>query len=453
MFRIRATAVAVLILGFAAAHPAPAQSAPASNREDAFALIALADRMAAKDLWPGFDPRTIPVAVFDGDRTLLFRHPAPPPGYAPLPKSSGVFVMERRADEVTANSSAIIGGVRTATLMPPSPGTSLRNRAGILIHEKFHVFQREHHKAWSANEADLFTYPFSDTAQVTTQREELEALHRALIAGRGKGACWARTAMDARARRLAMLSGGAAQYERMTELNEGLATYVEKRAVGVSDRNLLSETRFAPDMVRSRAYQSGVAIARLLDRYSPSWRATLESNDSTALDVLLTNALSPAPRVSCGFSDAERGRFRGESSADVAALVTRRQEARREFIGKDGWSLLIVSVASPLFPQGFDPLNVQVVTPGEVLHNRFVKLGNGAGSIQVLGRASLTEASGTHPLFSGVKQLTVTGLSSAPDVRVRGDTVTINADGISGEFRGAAVQREDRRVIVTLTKS
>ena len=415
------------------------------------ALIALADQMAAKDLWPGFDPRTIPVAVFDGQRTYLFRHPSPPPGFAPLRDAPGIVVMQGRAEEVTANSSATIGGVRTATLMPPSPGTSPRNRAGILIHEKFHVFQREHHKSWSANEAELFTYPFSDTAQVTMQRGELEALHRALLASRGKGACWAKIAMDARARRMAVLPNGAAQFERMTELNEGLATYVEKRAVGVADRNLLTATRFAPDMVRLRAYQSGVAIARLLDRYDPSWRSTLESNDSTVLDVLLSNALSSTPRGSCGFSAPESAKFTAESAADVAALVTRRQDARREFIGREGWTLLIVSAESPLFPQGFDPLNVQVVAPGEVLHSRFVKLGNAAGSIQVLGRASLSEASGAHPLFNGVKRLTVTGLSSAPDVSVRGDTVTIKADGISGEFRGAAIQRENQRVIVTVS--
>jgi hypothetical protein len=442
---------AVINAAFAPPHPAHAQSSP-GKRDDPLALIAAADRMASQDLWPGFDPRTIPVAIFDGERTFLFRHPAPPSGFSVLPGAPGVLVMQGRAEELTANSSAMIGGVRTATLMPPSVATSLRNRAGVLIHEAFHVFQREHHKAWSANEAELFTYPFSDTAQIALQREELEALRRGLIAKRGTGACWARIAMHVRARRLAMLPQGAAQFERMTELNEGLAMYVEKRAVGVSDRNLLSATRFAPDMVRSRAYQSGVAIARLLDRYSPSWRTTLERNDSTALDVLLTNALSAAPRGSCGFSTSDRARFRAESVADVAALVTRREQARREFIGKDGWSLLIVSGASPLFPQGFDPLNVLVVTPGEILHTRFIKLGNDAGSIQVLGRASLTDAAGAHPLFNGVKRLTVTGLSTAPDVSVRGDTVIVSAEGISGELRGATVQRLDRRVTITLSR-
>jgi hypothetical protein len=450
MFRIH-IAAAALVFGFASAQSAGAQPSTTSPHDDAISLIALADRLSAQDLWPGFNPKTIPVAVFDGERTFLFGHPSPPAGFEPLGGNRAVLVMQGRTEQVTANSSALIGGVQTATLMPPSAGASLRNRAGVLLHEKFHVFQREHHKGWSANEAELFAYPFSDTAQITMQREELEAVQRALLANRAKGSCWAKIAMDVRARRLAMLPNGAAQFERMTELNEGLATYVEKRAVGIPDRSLVTETRFAPDLVRFRAYQSGVGIARLLDRYSPRWRSTLESNDSTALDVLLATALSSTPRGSCDFSPAERARFHAESGADVAALVTRRETARREFVGREGWSLSIVSAESPLFPQGFDPLNVQVVTPAEVLHSRFVKLGNAAGSIQVLGRASLTEASGAHPLFNGVKRLTVTGLSSAPDVSVRADTVTIKADGISGEFRGGAVQRENQRVTVTLS--
>jgi hypothetical protein len=445
-------AAAALVFGFAAPHPVEAQSPPAVISDDPVALIAEANRMAARNLWPGFDPRAIPVAIFDGEKTFLFRHPSPPPGFAPLSGSPGVLVRQGRAEEITANSSASIGGVPTATLMPPSAPGPLRARAGVLIHEAFHVFQREHHKGWSANEAELFTYPFSDTTQVAMQREELEALRRALAANNSAGACWAKIAMSARARRFGMLPSGAAEFERKTELNEGLATYVEKRAVGTADKNLISGTRFAPDMIRARAYQSGVAIGRLLDRYSPSWRSTLESNDSTALDVFLTKAVSSRSRGSCGFSPSERAKFGVDAADDVAALVNRREAARREFIGKEGWTLLVVSDASPLFPQGFDPLNVQVVTPGEVLHSRFVKLGNDAGSIQVLGRASLTEAAGAHPLFNGVKRLTVTGLPGAPGVTARGDTVTISADGISGELRGAMVQRDARRVTITLSK-
>jgi hypothetical protein len=53
-----------------------------------------------------------------------------------------------------------------------------------------------------------------------------------------------------------------------------------------------------------------------------------------------------------------------------------------------------------MFPHGFDPLNVPV-QPDEVLHTRWFKLGNDAGTVEVMGRSSLSRAAGDHPLFTG----------------------------------------------------
>ena len=41
------------------------------------------DRLAQRELWPGFAPESIPFAVFDGARTRLYRHPGQPDGFAP----------------------------------------------------------------------------------------------------------------------------------------------------------------------------------------------------------------------------------------------------------------------------------------------------------------------------------------------------------------------------------
>jgi hypothetical protein len=148
---------------------------------DPLAVIAEFDRMAARDLWPAFDAKRTPIAIFDGERTLLFRHPSPPDGFTPLAGMHGALQMKGRLDAVTANSSAQIGGVATATLMPAKPGTSVRARAGTAIHEVFHVFQRARHPGWSANEADLFTYPINDGAQLAARRREYALFRRALL--------------------------------------------------------------------------------------------------------------------------------------------------------------------------------------------------------------------------------------------------------------------------------
>jgi hypothetical protein len=76
------------------------------------------------------------------------------------------------------------------------------------------------------------------------------------------------------------------------------------------------------------------------------------------------------------------------------------------------------------------------VAPGEVLHARFVKLGNDSAAVEVLGRASLTVAAGAHPLFHGLRCLVVSGLAAEPAVseaegraEVRGEGVTARAPG------------------------
>lgn len=160
--------------------PVPVTPAPEGTHADASAVVAEADRLGAQDLWPGFDPRAIPVAIYDGERTLLFRHPSPPPEFQHVSGREGVRAYPGRYPSVTANASAEIGGISTATLMPATGAVTLRSRAGILIHEAFHVYQREHHPAWQANEAELFTYPVDNAELLTLRRMEAEALRRAL---------------------------------------------------------------------------------------------------------------------------------------------------------------------------------------------------------------------------------------------------------------------------------
>ena len=68
---------------------------------DPFEVIAAVDRASEMRLWPGFDATAYPIAIFDGERTLLLRHPKPPEEFAPLEGLSVVFdraVMESTDD-------------------------------------------------------------------------------------------------------------------------------------------------------------------------------------------------------------------------------------------------------------------------------------------------------------------------------------------------------------------
>ncbi|HEY0083699.1 MAG TPA: hypothetical protein VGB61_12975, partial [Pyrinomonadaceae bacterium] len=132
--------LAVLLLLCGAAFHVPAQPAPRVApiaARDVYAVVAEVDRIASRTiLWPEFDPRRIPVEIYDGRNTLLFRHPAPPAGFVSLSSRQGVWAFPGRHETVTANASVKLGGVWTATAMIDSASKlSLKARAALVIHE------------------------------------------------------------------------------------------------------------------------------------------------------------------------------------------------------------------------------------------------------------------------------------------------------------------------------
>lgn len=414
-----------------------------------FAVLKELDRISARPLWPGFEPRQIPVAIFDAGRTWLARHPNPPEEFRPWPGEKSVGVFEGRHASLRANTAIGIGGVGIATASFEGHAEGTRRLAGLLVHETFHVFQARRHPRWGGNEVEQLTYPSDDEEVLAERRLESLALSRGVAArSRAEAGAWAARALAAREKRFARLAEPAAAYERGTEMKEGLATYVETMAVD-DGGPVLPESEFPPEAVRLRAYASGNAIARLLDRLDPAWKRTLEANDDFSLDALLSRAvagLRPAE-----FSAAEESGARARAAADVKAMAGRRATLRREFLETRGWTL-VLETADPVFPQGFDPWNLERVSASEVLHTRWLKLGNAAGSVEILDGKCLTEGSGKHPLFEGVRRATVTGISAEPRVEEIPGRMKISADGLTLEFRGARVTRDGQTLTVTVNK-
>jgi hypothetical protein len=342
---------------------------------------------------------------------------------------------------VNSNTSVVLGGVPTATvILRPRDGSSAREWAAVTVHEIFHVFQRSRHPSWTANEAELFTYPVDDAGALALRRAETSALRRALTAGRTDSlACWMAAVARARRARFDALGAGAAAYERGTELNEGLARYVQLRALGRPVQ--LPADDFPPDQVRARSYETGAAMGQLLDRAFPAWRDTLEHTaHSLSLEALIDRAAASgaaaAPAVRCAESAADSAANLERARADVRALVTRREQDRTALLARPGWQVVIDADAAPLFPQGFDPLNVSRVSATEVLHTRFLKLGNDRGTVELLGQAALTEGrAGQHPLFNGVRRVTIPGVS-AMSVRDSAGVLLVQANGLQARLRG-----------------
>jgi hypothetical protein len=437
-------ALTILIACLCQPHPAEAEVS------EAFALErAVAELAAEAELWPGFDPLGTPLAVFDGTDTYLFRHPAPPEGFA---EAGGAYVFEGRHPAVVANSSAWIGDVATATVwLGTFPEEySPTDRAALVLHEAFHVFQGTTERRWGADESQLFMYPTDDAGLLALRRLETEALRRAFEAPDDAAvAGWAALALAIRRERFDTLDAGFSAYERGIELMEGTATYVEYGASGRTSPALPPEGFEAAD-VRARGYRTGVAWALLLDRFVPDWRGGFDTDDRD-LDAVLAHALAGAAApAECAFTDEERAAVSAAAREDVGRLLADRVRRREEFDSKPGWRLAVAAEeGSPLWLRGFDPLNVERVEGG-LLHTRFLKLGNDSGTAEVMSDTVLTEGAGQHPIFDGVRRMTLAGIEDEPAIEVDGEAVTVRLPTFSAEFVGATVERSERRITISL---
>ncbi|MCP4571546.1 MAG: hypothetical protein GY838_04280 [bacterium] len=424
------------------------QSSPAYEVAAAVELLA-----ADGDLWPGYDPLAVPLAIFDGTDTYLFRHPAPPESFELVARSNPAAQrLTGRLPSLVANTSIDLGGVRTAIVMlDPDDEPSPTSLAAVAIHEAFHAFQRVNHPDWTDNVGDLFTYPVTDAGWLTLRREETAYLRRALrSADPDDRAAWALMALIVRQQRYEGMEPAYVAYERGAELNEGLAAYIQYRALD-DIQCPLPPAGFAATDVRLRAYVTGRALALLLDQFARDWKASFEQDDTQSLDLALAAVLQQRSHVT-GYtlSDSEREDSARQAEADVLAVVENRRDLHRSFHEREGWRIVIVTeVEQPLWPQGFDPMNVTMLE-GSVLHTRFLKLGNSGCELEILGGEALTEQAGDHPLYNGIRRVVVTGLEAEPQVNRTDDRVQLEAPALTAEFVGAVIERSDRCLTVRL---
>jgi hypothetical protein len=433
----------------------------AQGPSPALAIEREVERMAgAQSFWPGFDPLTIPLAVYDGKQTYLFRHPSPPAVFSPVEGAGpATRVYAGRHPAVTSNSSAELGGVMTATLLADAanPARPPAELAAVALHESFHVYQRTHHAGWSGNEGDLVIYPVLNADLLALRRLESDALRRALANTENAGAaCWTRVALSYRRERFAAMDSVFPKYERLTELNEGLAAYVQLRAGGEAGVTIPA-AEYPPAAVRLRAYTVGPALALLLDRLSPGWQQSLEASDGQSLDAMLDAAVGgpgAASSAPCSFTPVEVATRKREARLDVAGVVEGWGERQRAFDARAGWRVVIQSApGQPLWPQGFDPLNIERVEGG-LVHTRFLRLGNDAGQMTAIDEAGAdlearTEGVGPHPLFNGIAWVEVAGLAKPTIERAPGRLV-IRAPGFSADFKNATAQESGQQLLVQL---
>lgn len=422
-----------------------------ADQVDVLALEAKVREIAATTpLWPAFDPLEVPLAVFDGSNTYLFRYPGVPDGFV---RRGDHAVYAGRHPLLVASTTVSIEGVSTAAFL--LDGSARRKTLGDLaaeaVHEAFHVFQSGTGRRWGADEIRLLLYPIEDAGLLVLRRLETEALRRALLAHDDPVAAgWAKQALEVRRIRFARLDSAFVSYERGIEAMEGTVMYVEHRAAGRSAPEL-PPAGFPVEAIRRRAYSTGMAWELLLDRLRPAWREGFAQDDSRYADQDLRKVLRRVPEAAgCRFSPSERKAVEEMAQADLKEWRTAREALKRHFKSAPGWRLVVEADSlAPLWPRGFDPMNIRRLD-GVLLHTRFLRLGNDDGNFEVMGDSVLTEPFGPHPLFNGIRRAVVCGLVEKPNAEVDGGAVAITLESVKLRFERAVVESTGRTIEIRL---
>jgi hypothetical protein len=263
-----------------------------------------------------------PMVLYDAPtRTIATNQPAPP---ATRPQVLGF-----------ANSALDWGGARWSTFVwSMLPDKDAHARARLMMHELFHRIQPQ----------AGFAIRDGDNSHLDTldgrywMQLEWRALAKALASAGGPQKAAARDALAFRAKRRAVFPG-AAENERLLEINEGLAQYTgtvvasATAAEAVADAiEQLNRAALPESFVRTFAYPSGAAYGLLLDNWSPGWTRRIKNAGDIGQLAATAGGLTPAEDVEAA------ARLYG--AADLRASETKRDvehkarvaELRRRFV-------------------------------------------------------------------------------------------------------------------------
>ena len=464
-----------------AAAPLPAQGSADTARAIArlHARIATLGSVIGPRIWPGFHPESIPTLYVIPGRAKLFvawRDTAPA-GFAPLPGTGALWTDTQAVSFPSDRFIAFLSVDSTATTA---------DVLGLALHEEFHSFERMTRRegrrfaTWE-NAMLVADYPVFDVENETLWAIEARLLRRAFRAQTAAGAKdLARRFLAVRDTRQARLDSSFANFERLGELNEGLAQYALLRGVtelgridgaprdSAARRIVNDETRLLDSLltrtrnsVRRRFYATGSTMSLLLDRLAgPAWKPALVSRDRTIQDELaLVVGYSGAAMLGPAWVDSLhqlQQATRAEAERAVEGLRARRLAQVDSVMQHPGVRIVVEATGVPggrFFYCGFDPQNLLQVGDGRMLHARFVVL-CGGDSVSVSFEQPATEDRRTGEyetvladaaslvITAGGAPLAVpdTGVVEATALRVESSRFTLRAPHATVAHRNGALR-------------
>ena len=360
-------------------------------------------KLHGESIWPGYRPDTIPIAyVFPQRGTVLFNWRGPlPTGYeavAGVPNAAWLSARNLGA----ASTGTSIGDRAVAQVVVSSLATEAV--LPTAFHEAFHVFERASQKpgrrfGYGENSFYVASYPIFGV-----RNESLWSLEGKLLAdalqekSQTRKRELARQFVAVRRTRQSRLESSYAEFERASEMNEGLAEYALVRALQLlaNDSAVTAATRagarkMLADRVvdlgrlgtnvtqsfRLRFYETGPAEGLLLDALSPNWKREMMDENETLQDALAS---------ATGLDDPQRAAFRSavarldttaagrDAELRVRNLVALRAKQVDSVLSAPG---VLLEISAKELPNkdfnacGFDPQNHLQVSPTVQMQNRW----------------------------------------------------------------------------------
>lgn len=431
-----------------------AQGEPEKPVADVFRVMELASGSIIDELWPGFRVDEIPVMVYDSLNTYIFNSGSMPDDFETSSRNQDVFVYRGQYPLVQGNSIVRMGDKWTATSVLSSFSRrtgekyDLKDMAGIIVHEQFHIFQRTKHPGWLQNDGLLLIYPEETVEALLLRRMEKEAFKRAVISeSKEKIVAWTKQGMQLRKERFGMLAHEFANYENELQLSEGLSDYIEKRARDQHPLAAMDITNgIAPPGIRDLGYVEGRWMAMILDRLKPDWKMYLEENDSLYLEDILQAVADESPSSESAFEDSELDAIKELAENDFKEWKERKKSEIEGFYDLPGFSIELRSSDEPFVIRLFEPLEIEILDNGGVYHRLIFMAGNESGNLRIRNHPCITWFNNAYR----ITKLMVNGLEQEPEVNENEKKLTIEENGVSIELKYSEIKRDKNRFVVDL---
>lgn len=421
---------------------------------DVFKVMELSADSRIDALWPKFKVSEIPVLVFDGLNTYLFHSREALDGFVRTEKDPEAWVYKGQHPQVRGNSVVRLDDVWMATsvLSASSRRTGekydLKDMAGIIVHEQFHIFQRIHHPQWRQNDGLLLRYPEETAEALLLRRMEKEAFKRAVVSEERKEiAGWAKLALHFREERLGRVEPPFALYEKELQLTEGLSDYIERMARGLDPLNASNITNgIAPAGVRDLGYVEGRWIAMIMDKLNPGWKSQLEQDDSCYLEDILKAVLDESTGPKRVFKDTEIETMKAAADADFSEWQMRKKAEIEKFFDTPGFRIEIRCPDNPFVIRLFEPLEMEILDDGGVYHRLVFMAGNARGNLRIMNHPCLTWFNDSFR----VTRLMINGLKQAPEIIEGEKKLIIKENSISIEINYSKLSIDKKRTVIDL---